>query len=423
MLKNAVSVIFDRRKTSSKRGYGMVELRVYLSRDCRRYISIENVSPDEWEKMDANEVYADKIKKYENVLTAMELLNVPMDIPTFNQYAGLNSDTAPSPCSPQMPMQQSMVYAQPIVMANGQIAYTMMPNYIMPQAPMPTPKQKAKDDIAKRSFIDYVKKAVEAEDLRLGTKKHKLVVVTALERYGKIKTYGDLTTAKIMDFDAWLHDGVRTDVTIYGYHKFIKKYTRQLKIADLIPYNPYDRFKVKKGKSKEREPLTEAELKVLRDVKLIDKLDRVRDLFVFAAYTGLSFADTQIFDYERMTEQLGDMVFINGERVKTGNKFFTPILEPAMKVLEKYSHQLPKISNQKANDFLHVIEEKLEFKKKLTFHVARHSFATLALAHDIPIENVARMLGHQNVKTTQIYAKVLHSTIERHAANLEKEII
>ena len=71
---------------------------------------------------------------------------------------------------------------------------------------------------------------------------------------------------------------------------------------------------------------------------------------------------------------------------------------------------------------LHLIQAAMKLNKNLTFHIARHSFATLALAHDVPIENVARMLGHQNIRTTQIYAKVLKSTIERHAVNLQKAI-
>ena len=94
-----------------------------------------------------------------------------------------------------------------------------------------------------------------------------------------------------------------------------------------------------------------------------------------------------------------------------------------MEVLEKYGYELPKISNQKANDYLHVIEAQLGFIHNLTFHVARHTFATLALSHDVPIENVARMLGHQDIKTTQIYAKVLRSTIERHAEALQGALL
>lgn len=123
-----------------------------------------------------------------------------------------------------------------------------------------------------------------------------------------------------------------------------------------------------------------------------------------------------------MTEQQGTLYYIDGSRLKTGSKFFTPILKPAMEVLKKYDFKLPRISNQKANDYLHLIQAAMKLNKNLTFHIARHSFATLALAHDVPIENVARMLGHQNIRTTQIYAKVLKSTIERHAVNLQKAI-
>ena len=93
-----------------------------------------------------------------------------------------------------------------------------------------------------------------------------------------------------------------------------------------------------------------------------------------------------------------------------------------MEVLKKYDYQLPKISNQKANDYLHVIQMEMHFNQKLTFHVARHSFATLALSHDVPIENVARMLGHRDIKTTQIYAKILRTSIERHATALQSSI-
>lgn len=85
-----------------------------------------------------------------------------------------------------------------------------------------------------------------------------------------------------------------------------------------------------------------------------------------------------------------------------------------MNVLKKYKRKLPIISNEKYNDYLHVVESHLGLNKPLTSHVARHTFATtVALAHDVPIESVSKMLGHKDIKTTQIYAKVLKSTIER----------
>jgi integrase len=160
----------------------------------------------------------------------------------------------------------------------------------------------------------------------------------------------------------------------------------------------------------------------MRKLKLNGKEEYVRDLFVFSAYTGLAFCDVMAFNFETMTDKEGKLFYIDGSRLKTGTQFFTPILKPAMEVLKKYDFKLPRISNQKANDYLHLIQSAMKLNKNLTFHIARHSFATLALAHDVPIENVARMLGHQNIRTTQIYAKVLKSTIERHAVNLQKAI-
>lgn len=282
-----------------------------------------------------------------------------------------------------------------------------------------TPKVKVKSSI---DFIQYMKECIDNEDIREGTRKHKICTWEALKRFGQIKTADDLTKKNLVAFDQWLHDGTRSDVAVHTYHKHLHIYTHRLYVEEKIPVDPYSQVKFKRGKSNERDPLTEKELLKMRKMKLDGKMENVRDLFVFAAYTGLAYCDVQAFDFEKMTEQEGNMFYIDGSRIKTGSKFFTPILKPAMEVLKKYHYQLPKLSNQKANDYLHLIEAALGLNKPLTFHVARHSFATLALAHDVPIENVARMLGHQNIRTTQIYAKVLKTTIERHAISLQNAI-
>ena len=381
MKKDIVTVIYDRKKTSARRGTGKVEVRIYLSRTERKYITLAEATPEEWEQYEREDKFADIRKRYEDILLAMEVLGKDMTIASFNVCAGIEQ---------AVPQKKEKQAVNPSLNMN---------------------------------FLSYLESTIEAEDIRKGTRKHKECVIEALRRFGKIKKLADLTPANIIAFDQWLRDGTRTDVTIYGYHKNVKCYTRQLRMADMIPYDPYNKVKIKRGKSKERQPLSEKELKKMRDAQLDDKMDRVRDLFIFAAYTGLAFCDTQLFNFKKMTEKVGKMYYIKGERLKTGSTFFTPILPPAMKVLEKYNFQLPRISNQKANDYLHLIQEKLNINKPLTFHVARHSFATLALAHDVPIENVARMLGHQDVKTTQIYAKILSSTIERHAVSLASRIL
>ena len=202
------------------------------------------------------------------------------------------------------------------------------------------------------------------------------------------------------------------DYTIYGYHKKVSKYTKILWQLEMISSNPYAHVKFPRGKNKERNPLIEEELLKMRNAKYTGHIERARDLFVFMAYTGLAYCDMAAFNFDTMTEKHQDYTYIDGSRLKTGSNFFTPILPPAMEVLKKYNYKLPLISNQKANDYMHVMEADLHINKPISCHIARHSFATLMLSYNIPIEKVKRMLGHKNIATTQIYAKILKKNVE-----------
>ena len=91
-----------------------------------------------------------------------------------------------------------------------------------------------------------------------------------------------------------------------------------------------------------------------------------------------------------------------------------------MAILKKYDFQLPKMTNQDMNRFLHLVEARAKLHKPMTSHVARHSFATMVLNQDIPIEDLAKMMGHTSINTTRIYAKIQTKTIERHATNMAK---
>jgi len=374
MAKQEVVVIYDRKKVAAKRGKGKVEVRVYISRTERKYISLGDVAPDELENfVSSSKVLAIK-KRCEQILAAMSVLDDKLSVEKFDSYYYETEDN-------------------PFAKSKGSV-----------------------------NFLLYMEQSIKQENIREGTRKHKICTLEAIRRFGQIKTTKDLTRENLVAFDQWLRDGPRSDVSINNYHKNFRIYTKRLATENVIDVDPYDLAKFKRGKCKEREPLSETELKKLRTIKLEGKLDKVRDLFVFAAYTGLAYCDVQSFSFDTMTELQVTLYYIDGSRLKTGSKFFTPILKPAMEVLKKYDFKLPRISNQKANDYLYLIQAAMKLNKNLTFHIARHSFATLALAHDVPIENVARMLGHQNIRTTQIYAKVLKSTIERHAVNLQKAI-
>lgn len=380
MTKRYVSVVFDRKKNAEKKGVGKIELRICLTQKCRKYFVIGECTPMQWELQKNSKAIETEKQKYEKIASAMVCLGEEMTLENLNRHLGV--DTASKK------------------------------------------EKKSKEDQLKESFLDFMRDVIAKQKSKEGTKRQKLVALDALTRWGKIKTFADLTPAKLKAFDEWLReDGTRSDVAVHNYHKRIKPYVRIAYEKGIIEKEPYSMCHFPRGKCRERRPLSEKELKMMRDAELPDKEARVRDLFVFAAYTGLAFCDVMEFNFKTMTEQRGEMFYIDGSRMKTGTTFFTPILPPAMEVLERYDFKLPRISNQKANDYLHLIENRLGINKNITFHLARHSFATLSLSHDVPIEKVARMLGHTDIKTTQIYAKILKTTIERHAVELSNSIL
>ena len=378
MANQKVSVVFDRKKVAEKRGQGIVEMQVYLSRRERKYIPIGKCSPDELEDYLSSRDVRNEIKRCNDIISAVLLFDDEMTVQQFDSY------------------------------------------YLGKKKSRSSNLYKGTDQT--NNFIIYMKESIDKEKFSTGTHKHKICTWEAIKRFGKIKTFADLTPKHILEFDEWLHDGSRTDVSVHTYHKHLRKMTRYLRMADMIPVDPYERVKLSRGKSKERQPLTEDELDKLRAIKLTEPLDHVRDLFIFAAYTGLAYCDVQVFNFDQMTEKIGNIYYIDGERLKTGTKFFTPILTPAMEVLKKYDYNLPKITNQKGNEYLHLIQHAMGLRKSLTFHVARHSFATLAISHGVPIEDVARMLGHEDIRTTQIYAKILKSTINEYSTKLQDSI-
>lgn len=398
MTQSYVSVVFDRKKkaNTNKSGKGKIELYIRLNRECRKYLTIGECTPKEWKAglfaSEANE----KRSTYELKIVGFVKSGVEQSADNFTRFLDMCDESK----------KKTDVVS------------------VAPKAPAVKRKRGRPKNPLKESFLDFMRDEIIKEHTKDSTKRQKLVALDALTRYGKIKTFEDLTPPKLKAWDEWLReDGTRSDPAVHNYHKRTKPYVRLAYEKGIIEKEPYSMCHFPRGKSKERRPLTEAELKRLREAELPEKEAKVRDLFIFAAYTGLAFCDVMEFNFKTMAEQSGDMYFIDGSRLKTGTNFFTPILPPAMEVLQRYDFKLPKISNQKANDYLHIIESRLGIKKSMTFHVARHSFATLSLSHDVPIEKVARMLGHTDIKTTQIYAKILKTTVEKHAIALSNAIM
>ena len=368
--KMKLRFVFDRRHRATNKKEAPVELEIYFKRNSTKIIPTGvKLLKNQWNDMVVNHPEASKLnkelyeikKEYSDKLHVMETEGIELDLENFNER-NKNKENAPS------------------------------------------------------NFLEFMYDEISKRPMRDSTKRQHLIAFGALMRFKKIQSFSSLTLKNIEDFDNFLRNerSDRRQTTIHGYHKRIKPYVSKAFKYGYIEVDPYRHFDDVKGKSKERIPLMQDELDKLMNVELEQKLDKVRDMFIFSCYTGLSFIDMIKFNYEKEVVESNGMKFIDGHRFKTGTEFYTPILPPAMKVLEKYHLKLPRISNQKYNDYLHIIEARLGLNKPLTSHVARHTFATtVALAHDVPIESVSKMLGHKDIKTTQIYAKVLKSTIER----------
>ena len=378
MKKELVSVVFDRKKRVETTGEGKVEICIYLSRTERKFITITTCNAISWKKYEKSTELRDKVMAYKHIVNNMQKNGEEMTIARLDQHLG-------------------------VVTTNKERA------------------EKQKKMSAPNGFINFMRETIAKEELAPATLQRKRVTIDAMIRYGRLSSFSDVTEKNVKGFDDFLRaECHRTLPTLHNYHKILKMYTRLAAHLDYIVSDPYDSplCKFERGNYKERRPLNEEELLLLREMNLSPKEAKVRDLFIFCAYTGLAFVDSQVFDFFTMTENVNGQAYIDGKRVKTGCTFYTPILPPAMDVLKKYNFHLPHISNQKANDYLHLLEMRCGLNKPLTTHVARHSFATLILSYDVPIENVARMMGHTDIKTTQVYAKILHSTIERHTETL-----
>lgn len=274
------------------------------------------------------------------------------------------------------------------------------------------------------SFIDFiVRRTDERKDRAEGTIKHYRTLVKALEDFGRINYFHDLTRSNITMFDNYLRSKGIKDTTVYGYHKNMKAYINEAIRFGIISENPYVGLKINRGKSDKRKYLTYEEMRRMERCRITDpSVNRVRDLFLFQCYTGLAYSDLYKFDFASDVERRGNKFIIADRRVKTNEDYFIVLLSPAMDILKKYDFDLPVISNQKYNDYLKVAASFAKIDKNLTTHCARHTFAVFALNNGVPMEVVSKMLGHTNIKTTQIYAKVLNTEVEKGFDVLERKM-
>ncbi|MUU78634.1 site-specific integrase [Winogradskyella endarachnes] len=258
-----------------------------------------------------------------------------------------------------------------------------------------------------------------------------------LSEYGKTDiNLNTLNHEFIIGFESYLRNYIpKTGQKPIGNNtamKHIKRLRRMVTLAyrmEWMERDPFVNFKVKIQK-KEREFLTADELESIEKLQsIIERLIVVRDIFIFSCYTGISYSDVQSLTSSNIVVGIDSKLWIMADRVKTGTPFKIPILPKALTLIEKYKDHprtincgslLPKLSNQKLNSYLKEIADLCSIKKNLTFHMARHTFATtVTLSNGVPIETVSKLLGHTKLATTQIYARVVEKKVSEDMGKLE----
>lgn len=215
-------------------------------------------------------------------------------------------------------------------------------------------------------------------------------------------------------------------------HSHLRTILNLAEREELIDRNPYRRFRLKNERTT-RSFLSREELDALLALDLSTKppLERARDIFIFSVYTGLRYSDAIRLTSANLLKR-GDALWLRLEQAKTGDPVELPLLGEASRLVAKYAEAghrqvkgllLPPISNQKLNANLHELGELAGLQRPLTHHLARHTFATtITLANQVPIEVVSKLLGHRDLATTQIYAKITTDHLAQVAAQLEKRL-
>ena len=275
--------------------------------------------------------------------------------------------------------------------------------------------QKHNDDVQK--LIGISKSAATYQKYEV-TRKH-------LQKFLQLKYHlNDISIREIKhmficDFEIYLltTGGCKANTTA----KFMQFFKRIIIIArnnGLIVIDPFANYKIRLTKV-DRGYLTQEDVeKILKKQFPVKRLELVRDIFIFSCFTGLAYIDVKNLVEKNIRTSFDGNLWIMTKRQKTKIESNILLLDVPKMIIEKYKGKsingqvLPILSNQKMNAYLKEVGDLCEIDKELTFHLARHTFATtITLAKGVPIETVSKMLGHTNIRTTQIYARITDSKI------------
>ena len=264
-----------------------------------------------------------------------------------------------------------------------------------------------KYNVCKRHFSEFLEKQYKRSDLKLT----------------------ELTYVVIREFDLYLRTEVGQNAnTATKTMKTFKTITLLGQKMGVLLHDPFmnHRFHIEPVN---RGFLTDEEILCIAHKQInIPRLELIRDIFIFSCFTGLAYIDVSNLTPDHIVT-LGDKQWIMTQRQKTSVETNVLLLDIPKAIIAKYGGKtyrngklFPMLTNQKTNAYLKEIADICGIKKNLTFHLARHTFATMSLSKGVPMESVSKMLGHTNIRTTQIYARITNKKIEHDMEELADKL-
>lgn len=290
------------------------------------------------------------------------------------------------------------------------------------------------------TFLDYYAERAEYRKHGVGliTQGRYDHVLKVLKEFGKITHFSDLTERNIIALDKYLiKKGIKATSRYHNYHKFLKRFIIEAQRDGLMKVNPYDTVRLDKGNYDHsiEKFLTVEELKKLREAKMPDeRLERVRDLFIFQCYTCLAYKDLANFNKSLITVENGRKIYYD-HRKKTSIRLCFPLLTPALEILDRYNG-LPLslttkgktrskiISNSNYNKYLKEVSDAAGLSQRLSTHWGRHTGATMLLNAGVAPEIIAIVGGWKDTKVLmKIYAKMQEKTVIKAVNDIEDKIV
>ncbi len=276
----------------------------------------------------------------------------------------------------------------------------------------------------KDSFLRFMLDRIYERPIAEGTRRAHISIYNTLKHWGYIRQFSDITEANIKLWDDLSHKNAQKAKSVWNYHKILKIYCREAKRFGYIKENPYDHMRFKRDNSPGHRFITMEDLEKIKSLELTEKaLINARICFLFQCYTSLSYSDMMKFDFNSVRMVDGKMR-LRSLRVKTNEMYNITLMNAAVGLLEECGFVLPVQELHYYNRNLQAIQYRAGIATHLTSHVGRHTFATsIALKNKVPIEVLQKIMGHESIRTTQVYAKVLQESVDAEFDRLDNIIL